>query len=479
MASLAPPPPPPPPPKPASKSQGERARFNQFISSHKALQQYAGQIWTWANNYGGVTPTQLAATLWFESGGNPNATSKVGASGLAQIYDSQANPTNAAGVPFFRANRQISQQDKTNPAFAIQYAAWRLSGAVQKYGSIDAAYLKNYNPGYTGSTNPISRLLPKGYVGTPSQTSTQTATKTIATQTVTSAMKDPWVVQTAHGFKYVNATEPPKGTVTYGGQPVTQSGFTQVWKQTYADTFFAYTGRQAKPQEIVQILKNAPSVYTLGNNLATQKSFSNSPVYKKSAPGLVSYAKTILGNNWKPSGGIIRKAIAQNWDQATFYAHIKSLPAYQQGPEFKDNLAKMQSTFESVYGKNSDPEINAMLKQKALAGWTTDEFQSWLIAQPAYKHTAAYQAKATQFLTQMGLITGAQATLSGDQVDQLLAAPQFGKTAPAPAQAPARGPLAPPNLVSENGQGGGNGPQIAAPKAPVLVSEHGRGGGYA
>ena len=411
--------------------------------------------------------------MWKESGGNPSARSPVGALGLAQIQDTAANPTNAAGVPFFRQNRQISQQDKLNPSFAIQYMAWRMSGAVQKYGSLDAGYVKGYNPNYTG-TGP-SALLPKGYVGTPSQTSTQTATRSVGTSAVTSAMKDPWVVQTKSGFKYVNSPTPPKGTITYGGQPITQSEFTQVWKQTYADTFFAYTGRNAKPNEIVSILKSAPSVYTLGNQLAGEKSFANSPVYKKSAPGLVQYARTILGQNWKPSGGIIREAIAQNWDQSTFYAHLKTLPAYQQGPEFKTNLAQNQSVFESVYGTNSnnDPAVQALLKQKTLAGWTTDQFKAWLEAQPAYKHTAAYQAKAVSFLSQMGLITGAVPTLSGGQVDQILNSgdelAQAAKTAGTPTTTvtpkgpttnkkpdiPPRGPLAPPNLISEHGLGGG------------------------
>lgn len=456
MANGAPPPPPPPPPAPKSrKTTGERGIFDQFINAHKALKPYAGQIWTWANNYGGITPTELAATLWFESGGNPSAKSNKGALGLAQIFDNAANPTNAAGVPFFRQNRQITQADKLNPAFAIQYAAWRMSGAVQKYGSLQAAYANNYNPGYTGA-GPAA-LLPKGYVGTPSQTSTQSATKSVATKAVTSTMTDPWVVQTKNGFKYVNSSSPPKGTVTYGGQPITQSEFTQVWKQTYADTFFAYTGRQAKPGEITQILKNAPSVYTLGNQLAGEKSFANSPVYKKSAPGLVQYARTILGQNWKPSGGLIREAIAQNWDQSTFYAHLKQLPAYQQGPEFKTNLSQNQSTFETVYGTNSneDPQIQALIKQKTLAGWTPDEFKSWLEAQPAYKHTAAYQAKAVSFLSQMGLITGAVPTLSGDQVDQMM---NLGlgptKTAPPTKHTPPLNPT-PTNFVSEHGQGGG------------------------
>jgi len=217
LANGAPPPPPPPPPKPQGKTTGERGIFDRFINSHTALKPYAGQIWADANNAGGITPTELAATLWLESRGNPSASNPSGALGLAQILDTSANPTNAAGVPFFRANRQISRQDKLNPSFAIQYMAWRMSGAVQKYGSLDVAYVKGYNPNFTG-TGP-SGFLPKGYVGTPNQTVKQTVTKSQQTAGLKNTLNDPWVVETKAGFKYVNSPETPiftKGKIFYG-----------------------------------------------------------------------------------------------------------------------------------------------------------------------------------------------------------------------------------------------------------------------
>src|SRR5438105_2010989 len=101
-------------PPPAPKGKGERGTFDAFVNAHKALKPYAGQIWTWANNYGGITPTQLAAVLWFESRGKADAKSGAGALGLAQIFDKAANPTNDAGVPFFRPDRTISDADKKN-----------------------------------------------------------------------------------------------------------------------------------------------------------------------------------------------------------------------------------------------------------------------------------------------------------------------------------------------------------------------------
>ncbi len=427
------PPPPPAPPVAQSKASGERGTFDQFINAHKALKPYASQIWQWANYYGGITPTQLAALLTFESRGNKNAQSGAGALGLAQIFDNSADATNASGVPFFRSNRNISQQDKLNPVFAIRYAAWRMSGATEKYGSVDAAYLQNYNPNYTGSTTPISALLPKGYVGTASSSIDTSAQKSATTSQVTQGIKDPWVVLTSKGqIGFVNAAIPPKNAVTYGGTPITRTEYTQIWKQTYADTFFAYTGRQANAKEISKILAQAPSVYTLSNQLAGDKTFANSPVYKQHAPGLVAVGKSVLGNDWKPSGGIIRDAIAQNWDQATFEQHLRSSPAYLQSPEFKTNLAQNTSAFQAIYGGEAtdDTAIKNDLQQKTLAGWTPTELQAWARQQPAYKQSDEYQAKATVFAQNLGLITGQQATLSQTQVDQMLNAGRQAAGAP-------------------------------------------------
>jgi hypothetical protein len=332
-----------------------------------------------------------------------------------------------------------------------------------KYGSPDAAYSQGYNPGYQGPA--LTSLLPKGYVPrsglSPTEKGTVSAETTAATDTAKAELFDKWATIDKKGhiqFVSINdPSQPPKNVLKYGGTPLTQSSFGQVWKQTYNDTFFAYTGRQAKGSEIKQILADAPSVYSLANKLANGSDFQKSPVWKQHAPGLVEYARTILGENWKPSGGIIRKAIAQNWDQATFAAEIKKLPAYQNGPEFKTNLAQNQAAYEQIYGK-ADPMVQQMLKERTLAGWTPDELQSWLRSQDAYKNTPEYQAKSVSFLSQLGLITGAQATLSGDQVDKMLTNQPFGD-----AGYGASGPGAAPNRPDNRPGPRGAAPMQASP----------------
>jgi hypothetical protein len=72
----------------------------------------------------------------------------------------------------------------------------------------------------------------------------------------------------------------------------------------------------------------------------------------------------------------------------------------------------MQSAYEQIYGKADPGAHTGMINETHVAGWTPDEFQSWLRSQDAYKQTPEYQSKSVSFLTQLGLITGAQATLS-------------------------------------------------------------------
>lgn len=403
-----------PPPKfvipaaPAKKGSGpksENTTYVSYINAHKGLKPYAAQIRQWADTYGGLTPTQLAAVIWTQSRGNPQAL-------LSQAVSVPAGATNAAGVGF-----QTPGAAPGGKAQQIQYIAWRMSGAmVQSQGNIDAAYQQ-----VTGTAANISGALPKGYVALPGATTTQTVTKSLDTTTLKKATTDPWVVETNGKLTLNYSSTPPKGTVKYGGTPLTQSEFNQVWKQTYSDTFQAYTGHTATAKQIVQILSNAPSVYALSNTLASETGFNKSPVYKQHAPGLQGIAAQILGTNAKLPAGLIATAISQNWDQATFEQHLRTLPEYRQGPEFQTNLSQNEAAFTQIYG-TADPAVKADLANKTAAGWTPDELQTWLRQQDSYKFTPEYQSKMVSLMGPqgLGLITGQQATLSTDQVTQML-----------------------------------------------------------
>jgi hypothetical protein len=377
------------------------------------MRPYADMIWKYAKVYG-TDPVVMSALYWRESfaaakasGQDPaTITSPAGAVGIGQIMPLHVGEKTPWG-------HVVSQSDLTNPKFNIQWSSWYFSQQVTKYGDADSAYNQGYNPGYTGA--PLTSLLPKGYVPrsglSPADKGAVSAETAAAAAAAKAQVNDKWAVLSAKGtIQFTNIDDPakpPKNVLKYAGSPLTQTTFTQVWKQTYQDTYFAYTGKQASGKQIAGILAASPSIYTLSNQLATdpKSGFDKSPVWKQHAPGLVQYAKGILGQNWKPSGGIIRQAIAQNWDQATFYAHIKTLPAYEKGPEFQTNLAQNTAQATSIYG-NPDPSGKALIQHVTKEGWTPDEFSNWLRAQPAYQQTPEHQAKQISFLSQLGLITG-------------------------------------------------------------------------
>jgi len=411
-----------PAPPTSTKNLSTGAAYNAFINAHPSMRNYSDPISKWAKAYG-VDPVVMAALFWRESfaaakaSGQDPATilSPAGAVGIGQIMPLHVGTKTPWG-------HVVTQGDLVNPGFNIQWSTWYFSTFVDKYGSYDTAYAGQpgttsggYNHGYPGA--PLTSLLPKGYVPRSGLSPTQKADVTVQPAAATQAAKaqtfDKWAVLSKGQVKFVNiadVTKPPANALTYAGTPLTRSSFTQTWGQTYADTFEAYTGRKASGKEIAQILEQAPSIYTLSNRLANEAGFSKSPVYKQHAPGLVAIGRSILGNDWNPSGGIIRKAIAGNQDQATFEAAVRKEPAYLKGPEFKTNLAQNQQTAEAIYGK-ADPSAMKLIKDVTVAGWSPAQFATWLRNQPSYQQTPEYQTKSLSFLTSLGLITGAVPTV--------------------------------------------------------------------
>lgn len=99
--------------------------------------------------YHGIDPNLIAALIWQESGGNPDAYSKDGAVGLMQVmpHDGLAANFMCPNGPCF-ANRP-SMQELYDPAFNIEYGTRFLSGLVSRYGNTRDA-LKAYGPANAG-----------------------------------------------------------------------------------------------------------------------------------------------------------------------------------------------------------------------------------------------------------------------------------------------------------------------------------------
>lgn len=96
-----------------------------------------------------INPNLVAAVIWQESGGNPQAYSASGAVGLMQVMPSDGLAASflCMNGPCF-ANRPTMDQ-LYDPEFNIKYGTRMISNLLKKYGSVREA-LKNYGPGEVG-----------------------------------------------------------------------------------------------------------------------------------------------------------------------------------------------------------------------------------------------------------------------------------------------------------------------------------------
>lgn len=95
--------------------------------------------------YYGLDPKLIAAVMFQESGGNPEAYSKSGAVGLMQVMprDGLAADFTCVNGPCFSS--RPSMQELFDPDFNIDYGVMMLSGLISKYGNVRDG-LRAYGP---------------------------------------------------------------------------------------------------------------------------------------------------------------------------------------------------------------------------------------------------------------------------------------------------------------------------------------------
>ena len=106
----------------------------------ESIRQWCGLITAYARQHG-LEPDLIAALIWQESGGNPQAYSHSGAVGLMQVMprDGLAAEFMCKNGPCF-ANRP-SINDLRDPDFNVQYGTRMLAGLYAKHGNLRDALL--------------------------------------------------------------------------------------------------------------------------------------------------------------------------------------------------------------------------------------------------------------------------------------------------------------------------------------------------
>lgn len=116
----------------------------------ESIRQWCGPITKFAKQ-NNLDPDLVAALIWQESGGNPEAFSQSGAVGLMQIMprDGIAASFQCINGPCFSSRPSINELE--DPQFNLKYGTGMLKGLVVKHGNLREA-LRSYGPmdvGYT------------------------------------------------------------------------------------------------------------------------------------------------------------------------------------------------------------------------------------------------------------------------------------------------------------------------------------------
>ena len=404
--------------------------------------------------------------LWIQAGGNPDLASTMAAVALAESNgDPTAHNQNAKTKDDSYGLWQINyygnlKQDRTQafgPADKMSDPLTNAKAAVALAGDgsgiapnwttfRSGAYKAYFRPSTpqeraaNAAAEEAAKAANPQYVAASVDLSAQ---RKVAEQTA--HLTDPWVTVlrnkagVATGFGEAFGQNPPPGVLKIGGQPATKSMLSATWGATYDSTWQEYTGKVATAADMERVLDQGMSVYQLRNQLAAQPGFTQSPIYKANAPGIMAQAQAALGT--KPPASFVNQAISQGWDSNTVAANLRTLPGYTKGPEYQQNFTQASDQYKGIYGL-PDKQQNDWLKAHVLQGWTPDEIASKLRSDPAYKYSPEYASKAIQFLDAIGLYTG----------QRPVAAPAMKEAVAQAGQGSPLGPLPNPFQVSEGGQ---------------------------
>lgn len=130
--------------EPSTADQGNESECHISKDYPKKIRQWCDMI-TKHSIRNKLDPDLIAALIWQESGGNPDAYSKSGAVGLMQIMprDGIAKTFMCPNGPCFINRPSIEELKKPN--FNVKYGTNFLAGLVNKYGDTREA-LKFYGP---------------------------------------------------------------------------------------------------------------------------------------------------------------------------------------------------------------------------------------------------------------------------------------------------------------------------------------------
>lgn len=394
---------------PARQRGAEKEKFIAWARKRGATAKVAADIWYWAN-FHDLDAYYWASVLKHESGfqhRNKDGTIKSSgqADGIGQIahfWIGKQIPWEPQGVVFTADNN--GRTGIQNYGVNLRFSGFYLAEGVQKYG-YDGAYLKHYNQADPNRERAWQRIQAtyKTSGRGPLAPSTGPGQRQDAGTSAFAGPTDPFVAGVDKKGK-LSLTSDPNKAVRFDGIPIRRSEFLQL-KRQLEDTYVTFTGERPSNRQVMTFIAKGWSVYSLTVALSKTKAFKNSPIWASRAPGYTEASENLLAPGEKLDDELVRNAIVNNWDAGTFQYTLRQRPGYVKSNEFKGRTATMTNIFSTIYGVPDEGAFQT-IQQATLAGWSPDQFASWLRGQDEYRYTPEYRDKAVRLVEELGFMTG-------------------------------------------------------------------------
>lgn len=241
-------------------------------------------------------------------------------------------------------------------------------------------------------------------------------------------------------------------------------------RASWREFFIFYGYNQVSDKHLTRIIRDGLGQYSVSTFLTgddksaagkeRRLKFLRSPAWKTYGTGYKNLWEQTYGRQGvQPDSDLIVRAIVNGWDDGTFLAEARKRPDWVKSETHKQERATMRAAYEQIYGR-PDEAGRESIQEATLAGWSVEQFQQWLRAQPEYGRSLETRSKIGQFSSMVAQITGVAPTYDGYTQAPLLEGDPSGGTIPDDPRTEARPGLAQRDVT-------GRSPDQPKPPAPA------------
>ena len=200
-------------------------------------------------------------------------------------------------------------------------------------------------------------------------------------------------------------------------------------KSQWRDFFIYYGYNEVPDKYLSKIIRGGLGEYSVSLFLTgdtdteagktRRAKFLRSPAWKTHGAGYKALWEQVYGRAVPIDNGLLVKAIVNGWDDGTFMSNLRKRPDWVQSETHKQERATLRGVYEGIYGR-PDEAGRESIQEATLAGWSPEQFQQWLRAQPEYGRSLETRNKIGSFANLVAQITGVSPTYDGSTRAPLL-----------------------------------------------------------